>query len=191
VDEKLDVSQQCALTAQKANHILGCIKSSVDSRSREAILPLCSALVRPHVESCVQLWSPQHKKDMELLERVQRKATNMIRGLEHLCCEERLRELGLFHLEERRLQGDLIVAFLYIKGACKKDGDKLFSRACSDRTRGNGFTLNDGGLKLDIVKEYFTKRVVRHWNRLPREVVDVPSLAVFKARLEGALVNLV
>ena len=67
-DAKLDMSQQCALTAQKANRILGFIKSSVASRSREGILSLCSALVRPHLESCVQLWSPQHREDMDLLE---------------------------------------------------------------------------------------------------------------------------
>jgi len=73
VDEKLDVSQQCTLAAQKASCVLGCIKSRVASRAREGILPLCSALVRPHLESCVQLWSPQHKKDMELLEWVQRR----------------------------------------------------------------------------------------------------------------------
>jgi len=84
VDEKLDMTWQCALTAQKANCILGCIKSTMVSRSREQILPLFSALVRPHSEYCMQTWSPQHKKDMELLEWLERRATKMIRGLEHL-----------------------------------------------------------------------------------------------------------
>ncbi|KFQ61820.1 hypothetical protein N334_03160, partial [Pelecanus crispus] len=190
VDEKLDMSRQCALMAQKANPILGCIKSSVASRSREGILPLCSALVRPHLEPCVQLWGPQHKKDMDLLERVQRRATKMIRGLEHLSYEARLRELGLFSLEKRRLRGDLIAAFQCLKGAYRKDGDRLLSRPCFDRTRGNGFILKEGRFRLGIREKFFTMRVVKHWHRLPREAVEAPSLATSQARLDGALSTL-
>jgi len=105
--------------------------------------------------------------------------------LEHLSCEERLRELGLFRLQKRRLQGDLTEAFQYFKGAYEKDGDKYFSRACCDRTRSNGFKLREGRFRLAIT------RVVKHWHKLPREVVDAPFVEMFKARLDGALSHVI
>jgi len=126
---------------------------------------------------------------MDLLQRVQRRATKIIRGLEHLSYEERLRDLGLFSLEKRRLRGDLTAAFQYLRGAYKKAGEGLLTGSCSDRRNSNGFKLKESRFRLDTRKKSSAMRVVRHWNRLPREVVDTSSLEVFKARLDGALSN--
>ena len=115
----------------------------------------------------------------------------MIRGLEHLPCKGRLRELGLFSLEKGRLWDDLTAAFQYLKGAYKQEGSQLFTRGDKSRTRGNGFELREGRFRLDIRGKFCTMRVVRCWNSCPERLwMPRPSPEVFKAGSDGALGSL-
>ncbi|KAK4833062.1 LOW QUALITY PROTEIN: hypothetical protein QYF61_027724, partial [Mycteria americana] len=154
VDSRLNMSQQCAQVAKKANSIRACIRNRVGKQSCP-----CTR----HLEYCVPFWAPHSKKDFEVLERVQRRATKLVKGLEQKSYEEQLRELGLFSLEKRRLRGDLVTLYR------------------------NGLKLHQERFRLDSRKNFFTERVIKHWKGLPRQVVESPSLEVFKRRVDVAL----
>ena len=128
---------QCTVAASKANQVLGMIRRNIKWKNKEVIVRLYKALVRPRIEYCVQAWSPNLEKDKMLIEKVQRRATKMIKGFGKLSYDERLRRTGLTTLEERRIRGDLIETFKMIKGISKVDYTKIFSISENNRTRGN------------------------------------------------------
>ena len=175
------MSQHCAQVAKKANGILARIRSSDANTSREVIIPLYSALVRPYLEYCVQVWASHYKKDMEALEHVQRRATKLVRGLEHRSYEG----AGIVQSGEEDAQGRPYCALqLTERRLCQGGGWPLLP--CSYWTTGNSLKLHQGRFRLDIAKN-FCKRTVRRWNGLPREAMESVTLEVFKKCLDVVL----
>jgi len=132
----------------------------------------------------MQFWAPQFKKDVKVLDCVQRRA-KLVKRLEEMSCEAWLKTLP--SLEKMRPRGYLIALYSFLRRGSGKGGADLFSLVSSHKRHGNGSKLCQVGFRLDIRKQFFTERVVKHWNRVPREMVDAPSLAVFKRHLDNAL----
>ncbi|CAM4650931.1 unnamed protein product [Lepidochelys kempii] len=150
VDHRMTTSRQCDLALKKANAVLGCTRRGISSRNKEVLVPLYKALVRPHLEYCVHFWSPMFKKDEFKLEQVQRRATRVIRRMENLSYERKLKELGLFSLTKRRLRGDMIALYKYIRRINTGEGEELFKLSTSVDTRTNGYKLAIGKFRLEI-----------------------------------------
>ena len=183
------MTHQCALTAEKANRALVCIPSSMGSMGGRGFCP--SALVRPSRESCVQLWSPHSTgKAWSCWSRARGGHKNDPRAGAPLLWGKAERVGAVQPGEEKavvRPSSGLSVP----EGVYRKNGENIFIRACCDRTRSNGLKLREVRFRLDRRKKYFTVRVVKHWDRLPGEAVEDPSLETFKARLDGALSNVI
>lgn len=143
------MSGQCAAVANKANRMLDCVSKDTSSRDEEVIILLHPGLERPHPEHCVQFWTLLCKKYVDRLERVQGRATKMIRGLRSLSNKERLRKFGLFSLEKRRISRDLITMFQYLKRGYKEVKVSLFTRSHMEKTRGYGHKLLLGRPQFD------------------------------------------
>uniref|UniRef100_A0A8C5M1E9 Reverse transcriptase domain-containing protein n=1 Tax=Leptobrachium leishanense TaxID=445787 RepID=A0A8C5M1E9_9ANUR len=180
ISEDLRVSSQCNRAAGNASRMLGCVGRGISSRKREVLMPRYRALVRPHLEYCVQYWRPYLQKDIDILERVQRRATKMVYGLKEKSYQERLNDLNMYSLEKRRDRGDMIETFKYVKGIHKVEEGSIFKRKQNSKTRGHSLRLEGQRFKSNIRKHYFTERVVDTWNSLPVEVVEAKTVIEFK-----------
>jgi ribonuclease P/MRP protein subunit RPP40 len=196
ISQNLKVSQQCGIAARKGYQLLGLISRSFSCKKKSIIIKLYKSLVRPHLDYCVQAWRPHLQKDIDVLERVQRRATRMIDECKGMDYEERLRITGLTTLETRRLRADLVEVYKILNGIDKVDESKFFERyavGASARgtciTRGNSLKLFQSRARLDIAKYSFGNRVVQHWNHLPNEVVQGCSVDAFKGKLDKYLVH--
>ena len=156
----------------------------IEYKSQDVMLQLYKTLVRPYLEYCVQFWSPHYRKDVEALERVQKRFTRMLPGLEGMSYKERLDKLGLFSLERRRLRGDLIEVYKIMRDIDRVDSQNLFPRVEMSNTRGHVLKVRGGKFKGDVRGKFFTQRVVGVWNVLPGVVVEADTIGVFKGLLD-------
>src|SRR5215813_14392956 len=180
--DSLKFSLHCSQVAKRANQMLGFIKSSVSCRNREIILLLYRALVRPHLEYAVQLWSPYFVRDIANIERIQRRATKLVEGMQGKSCQDRLNELGMYTLEKRRKRGDLIETFKVIKG---KDIVKDFYEMDNNiRTRGQDLKLLKSRSNLLLRYYFLNQRVINDWNGLPNELGTISTIREFKTFID-------
>ena len=162
---------------------MGIIFGSFEYRRKDIIIPLYKSLVRPHLEYAIQFWCPYYCKDIDILERVQRRATKLVVNMRNLPYEERLKRLGLQTLKTRRLRGELIEVFKILNNF-DLVSPGLLTLAPNGITRNNGFKLAGKRFQTDIAKNFFANKVVSQWNSLPRNVVHAQSINMFKNRID-------
>ena len=187
ISNDLKPGKHCSEVVKTANKLIGFIGRTFEFKSDKVVLTLFNALVRPHLEYCVQFWSPYYRKDIEKLERVQRRATKLIPRLRNKPYEERLKELNLFSLEKRRLRGDLIEVFKMIRGFANVTISDYVTVDQERVTRSNGFKIIGKTFRSEESKNFFFNRVVNVWNSLPTQVVNSDTIESFKHRLDAYL----
>jgi ribonucleases P/MRP protein subunit RPP40 len=186
IQNDLKCTQQCIKVVNTANKVLCMIRGSFMCKDREIILQLCKALVRPHLEYCVQAWRPHLQKEIDFIERVQRRATKVISNLKNKSYEERLSILSLTTLQTRRVRGDLIEVFKMCKGFDNLY-PRLFLKFCTAPTRGHTLKLFKPRCHLDIGKFSFAHRVIDAWNSLNDNIIACNSLNGFKNKTDKCL----
>ena len=158
------------------------MKRSFKELNKDIILLLYRGLIRGKLEFCVQAWSPYYmKKDQLSLEGVQGRATKMVPGLQDKSYQDRLKELGLITLMQRRVRGDMIELYRLLHGFDKVDCRKFVKLCPEGRTRGNNLKLFKERSRLLIRSKFFSQKVVNVWNSLPNNIVNAPSVATFKS----------
>ena len=172
IRKDLKASRQCVKIVKTANQILDMIKRTFTFKTKDNLLQLYKCLVRPHLEYCIQVWNPYLKKDIDLLEGVQRKATHMILGYKYYCYKDRLALSQLSTLEGRRLRGDLIQAFKLLKGLDQINYNNFFVLDVNTSRRDHTLKVAKPRARLDIRLHNFCHSVVNCWNNLPVEIVE-------------------
>ena len=190
ITKNLSFSKYIAKAAAKANSVLGLIKRTFSYIDKESFLLLYKSYVRPHLEYCVQVWSPHLARDKDVLEKVQRRATKMVPELSHLCYEDRLRELSLTTLEDRRIRGDLIEMYKLLNGLECIDPNLFFKLRNYPGLRGHQLTLETERSRLNVRKHSFSNRSICLWNSLPENIVLSPDVVTFKINYDHYYYNI-
>ena len=155
MNANMKVAEQCRIAASKSNQVLGIIRRNITRKEKSLIVPLYKAIVRPHLEYCIQAWSPYLRKYIDMLEKIQRRASKLIPGLRDLRYEERLNECGLTTLETQRLRGNQIKVFKILNGYENIDSNIFFEIKESKITRAHNFTLVKKQSRLYVRKFHF------------------------------------
>jgi len=194
INNKFKVDRQCAKVTKKANQVLGLIYRTFACKNKNIMLKLYKSLVRPHLDYCCQAWRPHLLKDINLLERVQKRATRMIEECKDMRYEDRLKELRLTTLETRRVRADLLEVYKIVNKLEGVNERNFFERrqieGIASGTRGNSCKFFKKRFRVDTGKYIFGNRVVNDWNQLPNCVIQAKTINAFKGKLDTFLANI-